>query len=73
MQQKVLASLTAIVGGLGAIFGLLIATGVDMSDELQGAITAVAGLALVVVGIWLNPSVGIGDPSVNGPQPGGGR
>jgi hypothetical protein len=65
VQQKILATLTAIVGGLAAIYALLTASGIEMSQDLQDSLTGVAGLALIVFGIWLHPSVPVGDTSVN--------
>jgi len=65
MQQKILATATALVGGIAAVYALLTASGIEMSQDLQDALTGVAGLVLIVLGIWLHPSVDIGDTSVN--------
>lgn len=57
---KVLATFTAIVGGLASIYALLAAAGVEMSTDLQDGITGVGGLVLLVAGLWLHPSVPVG-------------
>ena len=66
--SKILASLTAVVGGIGFVYALLAATGFEMSPELQDAITGILGLVLVVAGLWLHPGVPVGVTEV-GPEP----
>lgn len=60
MASKILATLTAVVGGVGVFYALLAAAGVEVSPALQDSITGVAGLGLVVAGIWLHPSTPVG-------------
>jgi uncharacterized membrane protein len=60
MTAKILATLTAIVGGISVVYALLVAAGIEMSSQLQDAITGVLGLVLIVAGIWLHPSTSVG-------------
>lgn len=60
MGTKVLATLTAIVGGIGVVYALLAAFGVNLDSDTQEAITGLLGLLLVVAGIWFHPSVPVG-------------
>ena len=61
MTAKILATLTAIVGGIAVFYSVLTAFGVEITQDQQDAITGVAGLVLVVAGIWLHPSTTFGD------------
>lgn len=58
--SKILASITAIIGGVSFIYALIAAAGVEISSQLQDGITGVLGLVLVVAGIWLHPSTPVG-------------
>lgn len=69
MGQKVLATLTAVVGGIAVVYSLLAAFGISLSQEAQDAITGVAGLALVVAGIWFHPDVPVGVIDEKPPPP----
>lgn len=60
MTSKILATFTAVVGGISVFYALFAAAGVEISPALQDAITGVAGLGLVVAGIWLHPSTPTG-------------
>lgn len=60
MANKVLATLTVLVGGLGSVLGLLAAFGVDLSKAQDEAIIGVAGLVLLVLGSWFHPSIPLG-------------
>ena len=60
MTGKILATLTAAVGGIAVFYSVLTAFGVELSSAQQDAITGVAGLLLVVAGIWLHPSTSLG-------------
>ena len=68
-MNKTVAALGIVVGGLASIFELLVAFGVNINPDQQTAIAAVAGLALVVLGVWFHPNVPIGpsQPSDVGP------
>lgn len=57
---KVLAALGILVGGLGVIFALLGAFGVNITDDQQKAIAGVASLVLLVLGVWFHPDVPVG-------------
>jgi uridylate kinase len=51
-----------VVGGLSVIDDFLAAFGIyDLSDAQNGALGAVAGLVLLVVGVWFHPSVPVGE------------
>lgn len=56
-MDKVVAALGILVGGLGAIFALLTAFGVHLSQDQMTAIASVASLALVILGVWFHPAV----------------
>ena len=58
--NKVLATLTVFVGGLGSVLGLLAAFSVDLSKAQDESIIGVAGLALLVAGAWYHPSIPVG-------------
>ena len=66
--SKILASLTALVGGIAAVYALLTAVGVEVSQPLQDGITGVLGLVLVIAGLWLHPGVPVGVTEV-APEP----
>jgi hypothetical protein len=61
MTTKVLATLTALIGAIGIVYALFAAFGIELTSAQQDAITGVAGLVLVVAGIWLHPSVPVGE------------
>lgn len=63
MANRVLATLTVLVGGLGSILGLLAAFGVDLSKAQDEAIIGAAGLVLLVLGSWFHPDVPVGNRS----------
>ena len=66
--SKILATYAAIVGGIASVYALFVAAGLDISSQLQDAITGVLGLGLVVAGLWLHPGVPVGVTEV-GPEP----
>lgn len=59
-MDKVLPTLTIIVGGLGAIYGLLAAFGVELSAAQIAALNGVAGLVLAIAGVWFHPDIPVG-------------
>jgi hypothetical protein len=59
-MDKVMAALGIIVGGLAVVFELLSAFGVDITQNQQTAIAAVAGLVLAILGVWFHPSIPVG-------------
>lgn len=59
-SDKAIAVLGILVGGLASVLELLVAFGVDISADRQTAISAVAGLLLLVVSAWFHPSVPVG-------------
>jgi hypothetical protein len=69
--SKILASLTAVVGGVGFVYALLAATGFEMSQELQDAVTGLLGVVLIVAGLWLHPGVPVGVTEVRPEPPAG--
>lgn len=60
MNNKILATLTAVVGGISVIYSLLTAFGIELSSAQQDSITGILGLVLLIAGIWFHPSVPIG-------------
>lgn len=65
MTTKVLATLTALIGAIGVFYAFAAAFGWELTQTQQDAITGVAGLVLVVAGIWLHPSVPVGEGGGN--------
>jgi hypothetical protein len=59
-MSKVLAAIAIVIGGLASIFELLSAFGYDVTQGQQASISAVAGLALLVLGVWFHPSIPVG-------------
>jgi len=59
-MNKVMAALAILVGGLDAVLQLGVAFGVHVTPDQHTAIGSVAGLALLVLGVWFHPSVPIG-------------
>lgn len=60
-MSKILAALGIIVGGASSIFSLLTAFGVDITPDQHTAIVAVAGVLMLVLGLWFHPAVPIGE------------
>lgn len=60
MTTKILATLTAIVGGIAVVYSVLGAFGIEVSQDQQDAVSGLLGLILIVAGIWLHPSVPVG-------------
>ena len=67
MTAKVLATLTAVVGGVSVFYSLSEAAGYGIPATLQDAITGFLGLLLIVAGIWLHPSTPVGEQAPPGP------
>jgi cadmium resistance protein CadD (predicted permease) len=61
LGSKILATLTAVIGAIGVLYSLLAAFGVELSQTQQEAITGLAGLVLIVSGIWLHPGTPVGE------------
>ncbi len=62
MTAKILATWTALVGAVSVFYSFAAAFGWELSQTQQDAITGIAGLSLVVAGIWLHPSTPLGQP-----------
>jgi hypothetical protein len=60
MTTKILATLTAVIGGIGVVYSVLTAFGIELTSEQQDALTGLLGLVLIVAGIWLHPSTPVG-------------
>ena len=60
MTQKLMATLTAVVGSLGVLVAVLAAFGINLSQDQIEALVGVGGLIVTVAGIWLHPSIPIG-------------
>lgn len=61
MATKVLATITALIGAISVVYSLFTAFGLELSAAQQDAVTGALGLVLVVAGIWLHPSVPVGE------------
>lgn len=61
-----MAALGILVGATAAVFELLAAFGVDVTQDQQTAIAAVAGVGLAVLGVWFHPSVPVGESEAKG-------
>jgi len=59
-MSKVLAAVGILVGGIGVVFALLTAFGVNVSHDQQVAISAAASLVLTLLGVWFHPDVPVG-------------
>ena len=64
MTTKILATLTAVIGAISVVYSFLAAFGIELSQTQADAITGLLGLVLVVCGIWLHPSVPVGEQDV---------
>lgn len=62
-MNKVMAALAIVVGGLDALLQFAVAFGVHVTPDQHTAIGSVAGLALLVLGVWFHPDVPIGKTS----------
>lgn len=60
-----MAALGIIIGALSAVFELMSAFGVNVTQTQQTAIAAVAGVVLLVLGVWFHPSTPIGPSSTS--------
>lgn len=60
-MSKLVAAIGIVVGGADAVFTLLVAFGVHITPDQHTAIVGVAGLALLVLGVWFHPAVPVGN------------
>lgn len=60
-MSKLLAALGIIIGGADAVFAVLTAFGVNITPDQHTALVAVAGLALLVLGVFFHPSIPVGN------------
>ena len=61
-MTKVLAALGIIVGSISVLDDFLSAFGIyDLTDAQNGALAGLAGLLLLVLGLWFHPSVPVGE------------
>ena len=60
-MTKVFAALGIIVGGLDSLLNLAVAFGVHVTPDQHTAIASVSGLLLLVLGVWLHPSIPVGN------------
>ncbi len=58
---KLFSALTILVGGAGTILSALVAFGVDITPDQHTAIIAVGSLLLLVAGVWMHPSIPVGN------------
>jgi len=65
-MDKVLAAAAIVVGGAGSIFSLLIAFGVNITQDQWTAINSVVSLLLLVLGVWFHPDVPVGPSKKTG-------
>lgn len=59
-MSKVMAALGIVVGALSTFWQLLDAFGVNVTSAQETAIAAVAGVVLLVLGVWFHPAVPFG-------------
>ena len=59
-MDKILATLGVLVGGLGAVFALLEASGVDITKAQETSIAGIASLLLAVLGAYFHPNIPVG-------------
>lgn len=64
MNQKIVATITAVVGSLGILLGVAAAFGLNLTQDQVEALTALGGVIVTLCGIWLHPSIPVG---VQGP------
>ncbi len=65
-STKIFAALSILVGGLGTVLSVLVAFGVDVTPDQHTAIVAAGSLLLLVAGVWLHPSVPVGNTTDGG-------
>jgi len=65
-STKIFSALSIVVGGLGSILGLAVAFGVHVTPDQHTAIIAVGSLLLLVAGVWLHPSIPVGNTDTKG-------
>lgn len=72
MTQKIVATITAVVGALGVFVAILSAFfGVELTPEQLEALAGLGGLIVTLTGLWLHPGVSQIGPSegdVSGPD-----
>ncbi len=61
-MSKVVAALGILLGGAGAVFALLVAFGVHITQDQWTSISGVFALGLLVLGVWFHPSIPGGAP-----------
>lgn len=60
-MTKLFAALGIIVGGLDTILQLAVAFGAHVTPDQHTAIASASGLLLLVLGVWLHPSIPVGN------------
>lgn len=67
-SQHIVSALGILVGGLGTVLSLLVAFGVNITPDQHTAIIAVGSLLLLILGVFLNPSIPLGSTSEKPPE-----